>query len=374
MADLFGSLTNVFTGAPQVKAAEDQRAALAAAQAAEAARLKQAQDTGIGALQSGQTGAVGAISGGIGTGRADISGTIPEATGALYGGQSAGVGALTSGQVGGLEALNAGVGGAIGAYGNLGDLSSKYGTYGDTATNTLLGAYGLGGPEQQAAATAAFHTDPGYGFSVGQGLDAITRAANVGGQVAGGNVLRESQTFGQGLADQQYQNWLKNIQTVQQEYSPLEASTAGTVAGGTATPYLTGGTGAANIYTGTAGKLSDLYSNTGTNAAGVYTGTGKSLADLAQTGGLATGNVYTGTGSGIAGLVSGLSGQQTTYDQANAALANKTYQDAAAAQTGGSQNLWNLIGGGVQLAAGGGFIPGANLAQAFGPLAPKKAS
>lgn len=364
---------DIFTGAPQQQAAKDQQAYVAAQQAQQNAQIAAAQKTGTNALMAGQTGALGAIQGGTTTARGDIGANTPQALDALYSGRDVGAGALTAGQSGGLAALAGGVSGALGAYDPLANLSTKYGGYADPAAYTETGALGLGGPDQTAAAVNAFHTDPGYNFSVNQGLDAITRAANIGGGVAGGNVLRESQTFGQGVADQQYQTWVKNLQDLQNRYSPLEAQTAAQVAAGRATPYLTGGTGAANIYTGTGSKLSDLYAGTGVNASGIYTGQGTSLANLAEGSGLAQGGVYTGVGSGIAGLTQGLTGQQVGAETASLAPALKTYSDAAAAQTGGSQNLWNLIGGGVQLAAGGGFIPGVNAAQAFGPFAPKKA-
>jgi hypothetical protein len=147
------------------------------------------------------------------------------------------------------------------------------------------------------------------------------------------------------------------LQGVQSLYAPLAEQGTATAAGGVANANLTGGTAGANIYTGTGKNLADLYSSTGGTGANLYTGAGKDLANLAYGGGVQAGNVYTGTGSGIANLVSGLSGQQTSYTGSQNAAYDQALQEAAQAQLGGSQNLWNLIGGGAKLAAGGGFLP-----------------
>lgn len=82
-------------------------------------------------------------------------------------------------------------------------------------------ALGLNGAAGTAAAQAAFQTGPGYEFQLEQGLDAINRTANAAGMGASGNMLREAQTFGQGLAAQEYNNWLKNLQTREGLYAPL---------------------------------------------------------------------------------------------------------------------------------------------------------
>jgi hypothetical protein len=87
-------------------------------------------------------------------------------------------------------------------------------------------AMGLNGPEGNAAATAAFQAGPGYQFQLGQGLDAINRTANAAGMGASGNMLREAQTYGQGLANQEYNNWLKNVTGRESLYAPLASREA----------------------------------------------------------------------------------------------------------------------------------------------------
>lgn len=91
---------------------------------------------------------------------------------------------------------------------------------GQTAGMTA-NALGLGGPGGTAAAQAAFQTGPGYQFELGQGLEAINRSANAAGMGASGNMLREAQTFGQGLANREYKNWVDNLQQRESLYGPL---------------------------------------------------------------------------------------------------------------------------------------------------------
>src|SRR5215204_153916 len=82
-------------------------------------------------------------------------------------------------------------------------------------------ALGLNGPGGTAAAQAAFQTGPGFQFAMEQGLDAVARNANAAGMGASGNALREAQTFGQGLAQQEYNNWQNNLRQREGLYAPL---------------------------------------------------------------------------------------------------------------------------------------------------------
>lgn len=110
------------------------------------------------------------------------------------------------------------IGGASSAINMIGD------NYLDPLQDTqgmLSDAQGLNGPGGSDRAQAAFRAGPGYEFMLDQGLDAITRNANAGGMLASGNMLRESQQFGSGLANQEWQNWMKNLQGRESLYAPL---------------------------------------------------------------------------------------------------------------------------------------------------------
>lgn len=360
------AILDVFTGDPQKKAAQQSRDYLAQQAAQTAAQIAAAQKTGTEALQSGQAGALSAVGGGIDQARSDISGATPQATNALYAGAGAGAGALMEGQQGGLDTLRSGVTAAKGAYDPLAAAAGRYGETAGSATQAQLDALGLNGPEGIARSQATFQATPGYQFGLNQGLESILRNANVGGGAAGGNVLRESQQFGQGLANQEFDKYKAGLLGQQQLYSPLERGALTDVASGTAGAELTGGTGGANIITGTGQRLSDLYSGTGRAGSDLYATEGRSLADLATKGGLTESSIYQTGGQNLADLVSGLTKAQVGYTAGQLKDYTKTYTDEAAAQTAASKNLWDLGGQAVTFGATGGFNP-ASYAQVFSP-------
>lgn len=81
-----------------------------------------------------------------------------------------------------------------------------------TAANTMYGnALGLNGAEGNAAAVDAFQAGPGYEFQLDQGLQALDRGAASRGMLSSGNLLQAEQKYGSDLANQEYQNWLKNL-------------------------------------------------------------------------------------------------------------------------------------------------------------------
>jgi hypothetical protein len=162
---------------------------------------------------------------------------------------------------------------------------------------------------------------------------------------AGGNTLRASGEYATNAALQDYNNWRTGVAGVGQNqaglYIPQQSQLTSTA-----------GTGAANIATGTGGKLADLYSGTGTNAANVLQGTGTNLANLSQQSGIAQGGVDTGTATNIANLLAQLSGQQIQGQGQTIAPMTNSFGTAAAGQMAGSNNLWNLIGSVASAGAG----------------------
>jgi hypothetical protein len=153
--------------------------------------------------------------------------------------------ALQQGYTTGSQAINQG----IGAYTPLANLGAQY----SSVAPTLTGALGVGTPDQIAAARGAFKTDPGYDFMKGQMLDALARQRSIGGMGASGNADIDAMTYAGGLADQTYQNWIKNLQSTGQ----MGISATGTAAGGQAAGY---------------GKLSDLAQQYAQSQTGVYGG------------------------------------------------------------------------------------------------------
>lgn len=82
----------------------------------------------------------------------------------------------------------------------------------NAGANMYANGLGLNGAAGNAAATGAFQAGPGYQFQLDQGLQALTRAASAGGMLASGNTLAAGTEYGQGLANQEYGNWLGRLQ------------------------------------------------------------------------------------------------------------------------------------------------------------------
>jgi hypothetical protein len=70
---------------------------------------------------------------------------------------------------------------------------------------------GLGNtPESQSTLGSMFTANPGYQFALQQGQQGLARQAAAGGRGASGNALMAAQQYGQGLANQEYNNWYNN--------------------------------------------------------------------------------------------------------------------------------------------------------------------
>lgn len=70
---------------------------------------------------------------------------------------------------------------------------------------TMEGFYGS--PESQIGNIADFQASPGYQFALNQGLNAVQNSAAAGGSLESGRTLKALQDYGQGMANQEYNNW-----------------------------------------------------------------------------------------------------------------------------------------------------------------------
>lgn len=70
---------------------------------------------------------------------------------------------------------------------------------------TMQGFYGS--PESQIGNIQDFRADPGYQFQLQEGLNAIQNSAAARGGLESGRAMKEMQRYGQGLADQTYNQW-----------------------------------------------------------------------------------------------------------------------------------------------------------------------
>jgi hypothetical protein len=82
------------------------------------------------------------------------------------------------------------------------------GQAGLTASSDLLG---LNGPDAATAARGRFQTSPGYQFAFDQGLRAVDAGAAASGMLRSGATLKAEQTFGTGLADQEFTNYYNRL-------------------------------------------------------------------------------------------------------------------------------------------------------------------
>jgi hypothetical protein len=123
---------------------------------------------------------------------------------------------------------------------------------------------GLNGPDAAAAAMGKFQQSPGYQWQLGQGLRAIDAGAASKGLLNSGATIKAEETYGQGLANQDFTNYynrLMGISTLGENAAAGGASTANTAG------YLAQGAGntQASIYgnaaSGLGSTVNSLFSN-----------------------------------------------------------------------------------------------------------------
>jgi hypothetical protein len=73
---------------------------------------------------------------------------------------------------------------------------------------------GLNGPDAATAAMSKFQTSPGYQFSMDQGMRAIDAGAASKGLLHSGATIKAEQTFGTGLADQEFSNYFGRLNSL----------------------------------------------------------------------------------------------------------------------------------------------------------------
>jgi hypothetical protein len=214
---------------------------------------------------------------------------------------------------------------AIGAFDPLKNLGAKYNQAGELYNDAL----GVNGPGGNANATSSFQAGPGYQFQFDQGMDALNRRRSVGGMLNSGNADIDAIRFGQGTANQEFQNWLANLQKSGQ--MGLQATTAAAQGQGQgftnlanlAQQYGLNQTGVAgNVLSGgmdanklqAAGEaagaknLANLGMQALTAVASGGASLGTSLGSLGSLGGASTGATFGGYGVGGNSLGSGMMG------------------------------------------------------------------
>jgi hypothetical protein len=133
----------------------------------------------------------------------------------------------------------------LGAYNQYaGQAQGYYQPYADTslkANSSYADALGLNGADGNARTTAAFQAGPGYEFAMDQGLQQLERRASARGALGGGGLTADSIGYAQGLANQEYGNYLDRLQGLQTQGVGIAGNQAGIATGQGAAAYDTYG-------------------------------------------------------------------------------------------------------------------------------------
>ncbi len=314
------SLFDIFTGASQKEAAANSRT-----------NLLNNQTTNAGLINTGLTDSSNYITD-AGTKARSIYDTSyqsgVDATNGAYGD-------ATNLANSGLTAANGYYDQGKAAYTPLSDLASKYGG----ATTMALNSLGVNGQAGTDAARSAFTAGPAYNWNLDQGINSINRRRAAGGMLDSGNADRDAQTYGAGLASNEYNTWMNNLLGFT---NPALSATGQAASGLGSLNASQAGLNNSNMLT------QAQYANS----------RGGMLADLAKTYGSNVGGSYTNQGNTLAGLNTNATNSLVSNNNNATSGINTTYKNEADAETAGSGNLWglglNLAKLGTGLAGGSG--------------------
>lgn len=212
---------------------------------------------------------------------------------------------------------------------------------------------GLSGAPAQAQAFQNFQASPGQDFLRQQGEQSVLRNASAIGGLGGGNVRRELQRFGTGVAAQDFANQFnRGQQVIGAQQGPASQ--------------------AANFAFGTGQGLAQGRTQAGRDIAQQQTATTSALSNLINQQGAGAADIIGGGGANIANLLQGFGGAQGgSQEQLAAILANlATQQGTASASLPSSAQFLNNTGtlGGIGQAASGagGLLTGLEAAGIIG--------
>ena len=177
---------------------------------------------------------------------------------------------------------------------------------GQSAFERQAALSGALGSEAQAKALAEWNESPEQAFLREQGERSVTRNAAALGGLGGGNVMKELNRFGTGLAAQDYQNSFDRL-----------GSVSG-MGGQAASQLATGQLGTGQFNAGLNAQLGNIRYGAGQDLAAQLGQMGGALGDLQNQQGLQDAAFYGGGMGNIANLLSGLG---TQYGSAGGNLA-----------------------------------------------------
>lgn len=158
-------------------------------------------------------------------------------------------------------------------------------------------------PQFQAPTAAQAQQTPGYQFALQQGLLGVQNSAAARGDLLSGNTLAATEQYGQGLADQTYQQTYNNsFNQYQQQYQQFQNSQANQF-----NRYAT----VAGLGQTAAGQSASAGQAAAGNVANISLGTGAQQGQSLQNAAAATASGYVGAGNAITGGLNSL-GQYAT--------------------------------------------------------------
>ena len=341
-------------------------------------------------LTAGTMGGIGALRGGIGQARQDI----------MQGTQT-GISALQQALGGARADIESGFQRAEGMF-------DPYAQAGGQALQQQMALSGALGPE---AFQQAYQESPQMQFLREQGERAALRTAAARGGLGGGRVMQELARYGTGLASQDLQNQIANLQALSAQGLGARGSAANIATGGAQqlanlgvlggtsglqaatqqgtqlanlaqqlgvreSDLLTGlGAGRSNIALGIGTRAADLAAQTGLNVAGMRTRAGEQLAGQFGTAASQLANLQREQGLGTQGLIAGQADLISRLQQSAAAGDAAAQTELAQLQDQGYTNIGSQLAGTPQaqtfvgqspiVGALGGAVVGSQLAEMF---------
>lgn len=308
-------------------------------------------------LTAGTLGGIGALRGGIGQARQDIMQGTQTGIGALQQALGGARADIESGFTGGRgdiqQALAQSRGDIQSGFGRAEAMFDPYAQAGGQALQQQLALSGALGPE---AFQQAYQESPQMRFLQEQGERAALRTAGARGGLGGGRVMQELARYNTGLASQDLQNQIANLQALSAQGLGARGSAANIATGGS--QQLAGlasgaGQNLANLSTGQAQQLASLGVLGGTSGLQAATQQGTQLANLAQQLGVSEADLRTSLGAGRSNIALGIGTRA-------ADLAAQTGLNVAGMRTRAGEQLAGQFGttasqmGGLQQGMGAG--------------------
>ena len=219
--------------------------------------------------------------------------------------------------------------------------------YQQAGTNALQQQLALSGALGQDAFNAAYQESPQMAFLREQGMRANLAGAGATGGLGGGNVQKELQRFGQGLASQGLQQQIGNLgQIATQGYNAgRDLSNISTGLGGQQLSTQLGlGNQLTQLGLSTGLPAASNLSSLGNNLASGRTRAGEQLANQYGAASNYLANTYSQQGSNIAGLIGSQANNINAQNEAAANNAARGQVGYGSALSGIQSNMGSQIG------------------------------